>query len=399
MIFKAVFRGLVTGNLLILGMRKLKIFLSAGEASGDLHGARLMESLRSEGARRGVECGFVFLGGDEMARQAGCVPVVDYRRMAYMGFAEVVRNLGKIRCNLKAAIRALRQSRPDALVLIDYPSFNFKLAEEASRLGIPVYYYIAPKVWAWKKWRVRQMRRWCRMVLSILPFEVGFFRERGLDCRFVGNPTAGEVAERRRGLVGREALMTAAGMNGDARYIALVPGSRRGEIRANLPVMLQAAARFPAYKAVVAGAPGVAPDIYQTYGAGAPVVWGHTFDLMAHADAALVTSGTATLECALLGTPQAVCYRGKRLTYEIMRHVLTIPFISLPNLIAGREIVKELIMHFATADAMAAQLAELLPGGARRQGQIADYAALRASLEADDGAAARAILDDLAGRW
>lgn len=372
--------------------KNMRFFLSAGEASGDLHGARLMEALRRE---TGDRCEFVFLGGDEMAAVAGHEPVVDYRRMAYMGFVEVARNLGTVRRNLKMAREALESSRPDALILIDYPSFNFRLAEAASRLGIPVYYYIAPKVWAWKKWRVRQMRRWCRMVLSILPFEVEFFRSRGLDCRFVGNPTAGEVAERRQRLAPASELLERAGLDGADRYIALVPGSRRGEIRANLPAMLEAAGRFPQYRVIVAGAPGIDRAFYDTVAPGVPVVSGETFAIMAHAEGALVTSGTATLECALLGTPLVVCYRGKRLTYEIMRHILTIPFISLPNLIAGREIVRELIMHFATPEAMAAELAEILPGGVRHDRCLADYDDLRRSLMADDGAAARAIVADL----
>ncbi|MDE7120174.1 MAG: lipid-A-disaccharide synthase, partial [Muribaculaceae bacterium] len=254
-------------------MRNLKFFLSAGEASGDLHGARLVGSLRRECEAMGCGCSFVFLGGDEMARQCGCEPLVDYRRMAYMGFVDVARNLGNIRRNLAVARRGLRESRPDALVLIDYPSFNFRLAREAQSLGIPVYYYIAPKVWAWKKWRVKQMRRWCRMVLSILPFEVEFFRQRGVDCRFVGNPTAGEVAERRRELVPRHELMRQAGLPADSRYIALVPGSRHGEIKANLPVMAEAAGRFADCRVVVAGAPGMSAEIYRRYCPGLPGVF------------------------------------------------------------------------------------------------------------------------------
>lgn len=380
-------------NLLNLGMeKKWTFFLSAGEASGDLHGARLMESLRR---KVGGECEFVFLGGDEMAAVAGHEPVVDYRRMAYMGFAEVIRNLGNVFRNLGMARKAMNAQPVDALILIDYPSFNFRLARTAQKLGIPVYYYIPPKVWAWKKWRVRQMRRWCRKVLSIFPFEVDFFRRRGLDCEFVGNPTAAEVAEKRRALPPAQELMERAGLHPGDRYIALVPGSRHGEIRANLPAMLEAAARYPQYKVIVAGAPGIDKAFYDEVAPGAPVLSGETFAIMAYAEAALVTSGTATLECALLGTPLVVCYRGKRITYEIMRHVLTIPFISLPNLVAGREIVKELIMHFATPEAMAAELGDILPGGKMRGQRLEEYAALRDSLMADDGAAADRIVSDI----
>lgn len=359
-------------------MKELKIFLSAGEASGDLHASELMKALRAEG---GAGVRFTFLGGDLMAAVAGHAPLVDYRDMAYMGFSEVLRNLGKVRRNLAAARAAIRRERPDAVVLVDYPSFNLRLAREAHVLGIPVYYFIAPKVWAWKKWRVRQLRKYCTRVLSILPFEVNFFKEHGVPVEYVGNPSLSEIDARRRELPAAGELLCRAGLPEGAKYIALVPGSRRGEIRNNLPLMAEAAGQFAEYKAIVAGAPGIEAAFYRQY-TSLPVLADSTFALMAHAEAALVTSGTATLECALLETPQVICYRGNGspLTYNIMKHILTIPFVSLPNLITGRETARELLLHLCTAEAIAAELSRILPGGEGRAQQLAGYAELRRRL-------------------
>ena len=379
-------------------MKKIKIFLSAGEASGDLHAGELMEALAREAEHLGITADFTYLGGDVMARAAGHAPLIHYRDMAYMGFSEVIRNLGKVRKNLQTAREAIKRERPDAVILVDYPSFNLRLARTARSLGIPVYYYIAPKVWAWKKWRVRQLRRYCREILSILPFEIEFFKRHGVNATYVGNPSLSEIDSRACRLTPRATLLAKAGLPQETRFIALVPGSRHGEIRNNLPLMAEAAARFPAYTPIVAGAPGIEPGYYRRL-TDLPVLEGETFSLMAHADAALVTSGTATLECALLGTPQAVCYRsgGSRLTYNIMKRILTIPFVSLPNLIPGREIVRELLLHLCTPDAMASELQRLLPGGAGRDRQLADYRQLRTILGSEDAPtnAASAIISDL----
>lgn len=359
-------------------MKATKIFFSAGEASGDLHAGEVIRAIKE----LRPEAEFAFLGGDNMAAAAGCEPLVHYREMAYMGFSEVLRNLGKVKANLRKAEEAIRAWKPDVVVLVDYPSFNLRLARLAHELGIPVYYYIAPKVWAWKKWRVHQLRKYCRKILSILPFEVPFFEKYQVPVEYVGNPSAAEIEERRRHLTPADSLLAKAGLPAGSEYIALVPGSRRSEIKNNLPLMAEAASRFPAYRAIVAGAPGIPADFYRRF-TDLPVVENETFSLMGHAAAALVTSGTATLECALLGTPQAVCYRGggSRMTYEIMKRILTIPFVSLPNLVAGREIVRELLEHQCTSDAMADQLNRLLPGGADRERQTADFSELRRQLE------------------
>lgn len=373
----------------------MRYFVSAGEASGDLHGGALLRALRDADP----QASFEFLGGDEMACAAGHAPLIHYRKMAYMGFAEVLRHLPDVARNLATARRALETGKFDALILIDYPSFNLKLAGRAVELGIPVYYYIAPKVWAWKEWRVKSIRKLCRKVLSILPFEVEYFRGKGVEVEYVGNPSAEEIAERQRALQPVEDFLRANSLSGKKPLLAIVPGSRVGELRNNLPVMLEAAKRFPGYQPVVAMAPGLDAELYERFAPGVPRVEGQTFQLMASSAAALVTSGTATLECALLGTPQVVCYRGSgsKAFYNIMKHVLKCPFVSLPNLIAGRAVVAELLMHHCNADEVSAELEKILPGAEGRGEMLEGYSAIKAALGGSHAAekAATTIVADL----
>lgn len=354
----------------------MKYFLAAGEASGDLHAAELIREIRS----RDPQAEFKYLGGDLMAAAAGCDPVIHYRDMAFMGFSEVLRHLGKVLGNLKRAKKTIEEFRPERVVLIDYPSFNLKLAKHAHRLGIRADYYISPKIWAWKSWRIKKIRRYVTRMLAILPFEPQWYARRGFTATYVGNPSVEEIDRRPEQLPGGE----------HEKMILLVPGSRVGEIRNNLPIMDAVARQFPDYRVIVAGAPGIDGDLYKKYTA-FTVETGSTFELMARAAAALVTSGTATLECALAGTPQVVCYRanGSHLSYNLFKHILSVPYVSLPNLIAGREIVAEALLHLCTPDRVREQLQTILPGGERRQRQIADYAEMRAKL-GPHGAAARA---------
>lgn len=372
----------------------MKYFISAGEASGDLHGGLLIEALKEcdENAE------FVFLGGDCMAKASGHAPLIHYRDMAFMGFSEVLRHLGKVLGNLKTAREAVARERPDALVLIDYPSFNLKLAAFAHGLGIPVYYYISPKVWAWKEWRIKDMRRYCRKVLSILPFEVGYFKGKGMEVEYVGNPSVEEVDAREASLPPRGEFLARWNLPADKPLLALVPGSRVGEIRNNLPVMDAVARRFPQFTAVIAGAPGIDASIYSGFSS-FPVVGNATFELLRNSANALVTSGTATLETALLGTPQVVCYRsnGSRLSRKVLERFIKCPFVSLPNLIAGREIVRELLLDRCNEEAVAAELAAILPGAPCRDEMLRGYARMRGILGTSDAArtAACAILTDL----
>lgn len=372
----------------------MKYFISAGEASGDLHGGLLIEALKEcdENAE------FVFLGGDCMAKASGHAPLIHYRDMAFMGFSEVLRHLGKVLGNLKTAKEAVARERPDALVLIDYPSFNLKLAAFAHALGIPVYYYISPKVWAWKEWRIKDMRRYCRKVLSILPFEVGYFKGKGMEVEYVGNPSVEEVDAREASLPPRGEFLARWNLPADKPLLALVPGSRVGEIRNNLPIMDAVARRFPQFTAVIAGAPGIDAAIYSGFSL-FPVVGNATFELVRNSANALVTSGTATLETALLGTPQVVCYRsnGSRLSRKVLERFIKCPFVSLPNLIAGREIVRELLLDRCNEEAVAAELAAILPGAPCRDEMLRGYARMRGILGTSDAArtAACAILTNL----
>ena len=372
----------------------MKYFVSAGEASGDIHGAQLVRAIMDKDPDAQV----TFLGGDGMAAAAGHEPLIHYRDMAFMGFSEVLRHLGKVLGNLKTAKEAVGRERPDALILIDYPSFNLKLAAHAHSLGIPVYYYISPKVWAWKEWRIKDMKRYCRRVLSILPFEVDYFNGKGLAVEYVGNPSVEEVEEREAVLAPREEFLRRWNLPDNKPLLALVPGSRVGEIRNNLPVMDTVARRFPQFTPVIAGAPGIDSGLYSRFSA-FPVVTDATFELVRNSANALVTSGTATLETALLGTPQVACYRsnGSRLSRKVMERFIKCAFVSLPNLIAGREIVKELLLDCCNVESVSRELSAILPGTIGRDEMLRGYARMRGLLGHSDAAsrAAASILSDL----
>lgn len=373
----------------------MRYFISAGEASGDIHAAQLIEQIIANDRQAEI----AFLGGDEMASAAGHEPVIHYRRMAFMGFSEVLRNLRTISQNFATARRAITEFQPDALVLVDYPSFNLKLASHAARLGIPTYYYIAPKVWAWKSWRVKTMKRLLRKVFAILPFEPAWFASRGLKAEYVGNPSVEEIERRIASLPSREDFCKANGLDPECQILALVPGSRRGEIRCNLPVMAEVAARHPEMQVIVAGAPGIDPQLYRTVAPELKVAQGVTTALMRYATAALVTSGTATLECALCSTPQVACYRanGSRLSYNIMKRLIKSPFVTLPNLIAGREVIAEMLVHLCTPDSVDAELRRILPGTEGHKKQLEGYSLMRRKLGDTPAAAtaARILIEDL----
>jgi len=368
----------------------MKYFLIAGEASGDLHAADLIRSLKA----RDPLAQFAFLGGDLMGKAAGVQPVIHYRDMAFMGFIEILRHAGDIRRNFKAAKQAIKDFQPDCLILIDYPSFNLRIGDFAFKRGIPVHYYIPPKVWAWKEWRVKKIRKIVDKALCIFPFEVDFYAKHGMKVDYVGNPSVLEIDRYMRQAPSREDFIKANRLQ-DKPIIALLPGSRLSEIRVNMPIMAQAMRQFPQYRGVVAGAPGVDPEFYKRFSK-LPVVFGQTYGLLANARAALVTSGTATLETALAGVPQVAMFRhnGSKLFYQLMRRVLKINFVTLPNLIAGKQIIPEMLLHLCTSDACAAELGKLLPDREPRQRMLADYAAMRATLgtqSAPDTAAERIL--------
>ncbi len=379
----------------------MKYFLIAGEASGDLHGAQLVAALRDVDSA----ATFTFLGGDAMAVAAGTSPLIHYRDMAFMGFIEVVKHLRSILGFMSRAKRSIESDRPDALILIDYPSFNLKMAKWASRRGIPVYYFISPKVWAWKQWRVKDIRRYVDRVFSILPFEVEWYRQHDYKVDYVGNPTVKEVAQARESFDSREKFVAAHDLDPSRGIIAILPGSRRKEIRDNLPAMLDAARRHAdGYQAVVAGAPAIEREYYaDVMGDNAvSLLEGKTMELVANARVALVTSGTATLETAVLGTPQVACYRmnGSKLVYKFYSKLIHGKYVTLPNLITDSPVIPELLLHLCTEDSIDAHLAPLLDDGDKRQTMLDGYAAMMATLGDSDCAAAtaEAILDALRQR-
>ena len=374
----------------------MKYFLIAGEASGDLHGAELMKSLRKCDA----QAEFRFLGGDRMAAETGVPPLVHYSDMAYMGFLEVVRHLPTIMGILRRAKQAIEQWRPDTVVLIDYPSFNLKVARHAHELGIPVCYFISPKVWVWKEWRVKDIKRYVDQMFCILPFEPAFYRRHNYTATYVGNPTVAEIAEAVPALPDREAFCAAHGLDACRPIIGLLPGSRVREIRDNLPQMVAAACRHSNCQLALAAAPGIAPSLYSEVLGDAPVtVVDGTWPLVRHSRVALVTSGTATLETALLGTPQVACYRmgGSKLLYHVYRAMLKVEYVTLPNIITGVPVIPELLMHQCTADAIDTHLTALLADGLERQGQLDGFRRMAAELGTGDctGTAAAAIVGNL----
>ncbi len=374
----------------------MKYFLIAGEASGDLHASHLIESLK----QLDPEAQFRFLGGDMMSAQAGTQPIIHYRDMAYMGFADVVRHLGKILGFLGTARRSIDEWQPAAVILVDYPSFNLKVAKYAHNLGIPVHYFISPKVWVWKEWRVKDIRRYVNHMYCILPFEPDWYRERDYKATYVGNPTVQEVAQASKNFPDFAQFIEEFGL-ADKPIIALVPGSRVREIRDNLPLMLEAAARHTEYQAVIAGAPSIDDSLYRDVmgNQAVPVLRDATYPLVHHARAAIVTSGTATLETALLGTPQVACYRfnGSKLSYNFYRRLLTGKYVTLPNLIVDEPVIPELLMHLCTVDSIDSHLSQLLADSAERTAMLGGYQRLAERLGTDvcTETAARLIKDSM----
>lgn len=372
-------------------------FLIAGEASGDLHGSCLIEELRAQDPQAVV----TFIGGDKMAAASGQGPLIHCRDMAYMGFSEVIRNLSKVRANLSRAREALKMAHPDCLILIDYPSFNLKVAATAAKAGIPVYYYISPKIWAWKKWRIKDIRRLVRRVFSILPFEPQYYRANGASAVYVGNPSLEEVDLRLRNQPRRDEFLAMHKLR-DRPLVALMPGSRQGEIHNNLPVMNLALNQFPQYRGIIIGTPDISDRFYRENGAGnLPILRPESaVDVLVHCRAALVTSGTATLEAALTGIPQVALYRsnGAKITYDLMSKVLDIKYVTLPNLIADLPIIPEQLIHLCTPALVAEKLGPLLREGTpEREAQLEGYRTMREKLGTRKAAAttAAAIISDM----
>jgi lipid-A-disaccharide synthase len=351
----------------------MRYFIIAGEASGDIHGSALIDALIEQDDKAQVD----FLGGDFMAASAGHDPIIHYRDMAFMGFIEVIKHLRSILGFMKKAKKAMADNRPDALILIDYPSFNLKMAKWAHNESIPVFYFISPKVWAWKEYRVKDIKRYVDRLFSILPFETEFYRKHDYDVEYVGNPTVKEIDSAIDSMSDSSKFCLDNNLDPSKPIIAIVPGSRKKEIRDNLPTMLEAARRHPDHQPVIAGAPSIDNELYKQVMGNIelPVLRDKTFELVRNAKVALVTSGTATLETALLGTPQVACYRmnGSKRVYKFYSKLIKGKYVTLPNLIVDAPIIPELLLHMCTADSIDSWLTKLLDDSVERQEMLDGY--------------------------
>lgn len=353
----------------------MKYYLIAGEASGDLHASHLMAALKEED----VQAEFRFFGGDKMQGQGGTL-VSHYSQLAYMGFVDVALHLRTILKGMRRCKQDILTWNPDVVILVDYPGFNLKIARFVhDNTSIPVFYYISPKIWAWKEHRIKDIRRNVNELFSILPFEVDFYeRKHHYPIHYVGNPTVDEVDAFLKENPGDEAVFRHE-MGLDSRpIIALLAGSRRQEIRDNLPRMIGAASSVgKEYQMVLAAAPGIDDDYYARWlqGKNVVVLRNQTYNILRYASAALVTSGTATLEAALFRTPQVVCYfmKARYLASLVRKLILKIPYISLVNLIAGKEVVPELVAHQMTVKNTRKHLLSILSEGETRERQLQGY--------------------------
>lgn len=352
----------------------MKYYIIAGEASGDLHASNLLKEIRKNDA--GAE--FRGFGGDLM-QEEGTHLVRHYRDLAFMGFIEVIANLRTILKNIDACKADIQQWKPDALILVDYPGFNLRIAPFAKEMGIPVFYYISPQIWAWKQSRVHKIASSTDKVFCILPFEKDFYKGFGYDVEFVGHPLLDALDQPSKELA----------LPSDGRkIIAVLPGSRKQEIRTMLPEMMKVVKEFPEYRFVIAGAPSQPEAFYKDIlgSSGIEIVFGQTYPLLKNSHAAVVTSGTATLETALHDVPEVVCYKGSMISYYIAKQLVKVKYISLVNLIMDKEIVRELIQDEMNARLITEELRKLLGEG--REQMMQQYAELKTKL-GGKGASAR----------
>ena len=353
----------------------MKYFLLAGEPSGDLHGANLIEGLK----QADPEAAFRFWGGDRMAQAGGAANLgKHYRETSFFGIVQVLRNLGTIRRQMRECQEQVADFAPDVLILIDYPGFNMKMARWAREHGIRTYYYIAPKVWAWREWRVKAIRRYVDRLFIIFPFERDYFPRHGIQPLFEGNPLVDALEARRPTLPSAEEFRRRHGLD-ERPIVALVAGSRRGEIRDNLPLMARLAERFPDRQFVVTAVPWLEKALYDKYMADSRLhyVCDETYETLHAAEAAVVTSGTATLETALLGIPEVVVYRTLWFQVKLQPYVLKVPWVSLVNLNLRREAVAEIIQSDLSVERAERELRAIIAGGAKRARMLADFDELR----------------------
>ena len=374
----------------------MKYYLIAGEASGDLHASNLMQAIKE----KDKNADFRFFGGDLM-QQAGGTLVKHYRELAFMGFIPVLLNLKTILRNLEICKKDIVEYSPDIVILVDYPGFNLKVAKYIKlHTSIPVTYYISPKIWAWKEYRIKAFKKYVDQMLCILPFEVDFYKKHNYPVDYVGNPTVDAIRQRENSDQTFNEFIKLNKLE-DKPIIAILAGSRKQEIEDNLPSMLKAIEVFKSHQIVIAGAPGIDKDFYDKvlYQKNATLVFGQTYNILAHANVALVTSGTATLEAALLNAPQVVCYKTplSKFVYWAFKNLFKTPYISLVNLIAGKKVVRELFAKFFTEENIHDETEKLLFDSEYRQIMLSDYKAIQKSLGTDNASnkAAQLIYNSL----
>ena len=358
----------------------MKYYIIAGEASGDLHGSNLVKQLHVLDTQADIRC-----WGGQMMQSEGATLVKDYKDLAFMGFVEVILNLRTILKNIRFCKKDIKNYKPDVLILIDYPGFNIRIAEWAKKEGIKTVYYISPQIWAWKENRVHTIKKHVDKMLVILPFEKDFYSKWDYKVEYVGHPLAEVIEDFKKNYI--------APTSNNKKIIALLPGSRKQEINIKLPVMLEVSKAFPEYEFVVAKAPGQEDSFYEPFLANyhnVSAIGGKTYHLLNRASAALVTSGTATLETALFGVPEVVCYKGNRISYEIAKRVIKVKYISLVNLIMDKPVVKELIQNEMNTENCMKELKNLLENPSRKQQLQEDYSSLKKLLSEGGHASANA---------
>lgn len=354
-----------------------KVYFISGEASGDLHGSNLIKELLAQKSKD-VDIDIRFWGGDKMEDAVGKKPVKHFKELAFMGFLEVIMNLKTILRNISFCKRDILEFKPDVLVLIDYPGFNLRIAEWAKKEGIKVLYYISPTVWAWKEKRVFKIKRVVDKMYVILPFEKPFYAKHDYEVEYVGHPLLDAIKQFEENKFNSKEFKVKHNIN-ENPVIAVLPGSRKQEIRKKLPVMLKALESFSKYQIIIAGAPSLEKDFYLPFidEKKDKIIFGKTYELLKVAEAALVTSGTATLETALLNIPQVVCYKTSAISYHIAKRLVNIKYISLVNLILDKESVKELIQGDCTESKINSEFKRIVIGGDKRRDVLDDYQSLK----------------------
>lgn len=368
----------------------MKYYVIAGEASGDLHAANCIAELKKIDS----SASFAFTGGDRMREITGKQPDIHIRDMAFMGFIDVLKNISTIRKNFQTVKAAILAFQPDILLLVDYPGFNLRMAKWATEQGIAVHYYISPTVWAWKEGRVEQIRQYTRKLYVILPFEEAFYQKHNLKVYYVGHPLLDEIEQKKKTFRDKTRFISDNSLSGKP-LIAVLPGSRAQEIERMLHIMMEVMPKFGSYEFVVAGTSIINPSHYKPlHDKGIKVLYDQTYELMHFASAGIIKSGTSTLESALLNLPQVVCYKGGAVSFAIGKKLVKINFISLPNLILNRAVVKELIQQDLTAGNIEKELLALLTDESYRKTQLDAYAQLTGLL--GGGGASKNIANFLA---